>query len=183
MSPTQTVAHVNALRRSGRYRAIEPFLLDEQRPHIIALIQSVDRLLTANGVLQAAITDRLGPASAQPFDRASVGDIIGVFSMNLRVHDERIDGDTAVVTIEVGGRLPLDEVTLRRRDRRWVIETDPPRPAVTAELFRLADVLTDVARDVRTRSFTADELRRELAFRLAPIGHRLMARTSAPPDG
>ncbi len=180
LSPVQVVVRVNALRRSGHYSRIEPFLVPDDRTDVLTLIQSVDQLLSANSVLQTAIKEHLGSATAGPFDRSQAGNIIGPFSMDVVAHDERIRGDIATVTIEVGGRLPLEQVELVHRDGRWVIQTDQPRPSIAENLQRMAEVMTEVAREVRTKHLTAVQLRRELDLRISPIMRRVNAAAAAP---
>ena len=173
LTPSQTIRRINELRVAGRLSALDPFLPPDDVRHVIGLLQSVDRLVASNHALQAAITDALGAASARPFDRSRVANIVGVFSMDVVVLDERVDRDRAAVTIEVGGRLPLEEVELNRRGGRWILELDPPRPEITTELHRLADALEGVAVDIRKGRLTdAAQIRADLERRQKPIGRR-----------
>ena len=123
--------------------------------------------------MQASITKRLGRASARAFDRSQAANVIGVFSRDVEVLDARVQGDNAVVTIQVADRLPLEEVELVRRDGKWIIRTDPPIAGLAGELRKLADVLVAVARMVDDREMTAAQIKRELDLRQAPIGRRL----------
>ena len=160
ISPTQTVRRVHQLRIAGQVAQLEKHLLPSQRPYIVELIQSIDQLLSANRVLQASIAKHLGSATAIAFDRSEAANAIGVFSKDLEVLNERIEGDRAVVTIQVGGRVPLEEVQLVREQGRWLIQTDPPIPEVAKELRKLADVLVQAARRLEVRRITAAELKR-----------------------
>jgi hypothetical protein len=76
-----------------------------------------------------------------------------------------VESDRAEVTIQVASRVPLERVTLSRRGGVWLIETDPPVPGLSEEIGKLAGVLTDVAREVRNRAWTADELASEINSR------------------
>ncbi len=182
LSATQTVKQVHEYRLSGRLSLLESHLLAEQRPFVIELIQAVDRLVGANEVLKEAVGRHLGPASAGGFDRSQLANAIGVLSRDVEVLDERIEGDTAKVTIQVAGRVPLDEVRLVRQDERWVIKTDPPIPGVAEEVRRLADALIDTARMLDKQPMTAMELKKELDLREASIGRRLTELTKKPPE-
>jgi len=182
-TPADTVRYVHACRQAGRLAAIEPYLDAIQRPHVIALIQAVDRLAAANQVLQAAVADRLGPASARPFDRSEVVNVLGPFSRDLSVLGEKLDANSATVTIQVGTRLPLEEVHLERRDDHWVIRDDLVVPLLPDELHKLAAALEDVAAAVRRDPMTADQIHRELAAREVAVGRRIndLLRPTPPP--
>lgn len=175
LSPIDTVRRVREYRLAGRLGLIAEYLVPDQRQHVVELIHAVDRLLWANQVLQAAVTSHFGPASAHGFDRSQAGNAIGVFSQDVDILDERIDGETAGVGIQVAGRVPLDEVKLVRREGRWLIQTDPPIPGVADELRRLANMLADTARMLDRRAMTPIELKKELDLREASIGRRITA--------
>ena len=114
------------------------------------------------------------------FDRSGVANAIGVFSRDVDLIDERIDGDRATVAIQVDGRVPLDEVTLVQEGDHWLIQTDPPIPGLAKELRNLAQVLIDTARMLDDRKMSLDELRRELTAREAAIGRRIKILTGEP---
>lgn len=178
LSPMETVRRVREHRLSGRLQLLETYLISEQRTPVVELIQSVDRLRWANGVLQAAVTNHLGPATARAFDRSEAANAIGVFSRDVDLLDERVVADRAVVTIQVAGRVPLEEANLVRREGRWLIQTDPPIPGVAEALNKLAQVLVDTARLLDEGHMSAEELQRELLLREASIGRRLETLTS-----
>ena len=173
LSPIDTLRLLRAHRDAGRFDQLRPYLLPEQRRYVIDLIQAVDRLDRGNDVLQAAVTRRFGPATARMFDRSGARNAIGVFSENVKLLTERLDGDTAVVAIQVADRVPLIDVRLTRHDDRWVLQTDPPIPGMAAELAKLAEALVATARRLDQEKLTLPELRRELSLREAAVGHRL----------
>ncbi len=177
LSPIDTVQRVHDYRLAGQIGRIEPYLWPEQRAAVVELIRAVDRLVWANEVLQAAVTKHLGRASAGIFDRSQVANIIGVFSKDVELIDQRINGEQAVVTIQVAAQVPLEEVQLVRRNGRWLIRTDSPIPALAGELRNLADALIGTARRVERKQLTVAQLRRELDAREAPIGRRIAAMT------
>ena len=177
LTPLETLRRVRRHHQSGRLELIEPSLPADQRGPVIELIQSMDRLLWANDVLGAAVTRHFGPATARAFDRSEAVNAIGVFSRDVELLDERIDGDIAVVTYQLAGRVPLKEVTLERHDGHWLIQTDRPIPGVAEALRDLAQMLVDTARMLDNRPMSAAELQRELASREASVGRRLKALT------
>jgi hypothetical protein len=180
-SPAETVRQVHKLRAAGQLELLEAYLLPDQRPHIVGLIHAMDQLLSANQVLQASVTRHLGPATAAAFDRSDAANAIGVFSREVQILNERVEGDKAFVTIQVAGRVPLEEVELVRRPGRWKVRTDPPIPEVSEELRKLAEVLVQAARRLEAKGLTAAELKRELDSQQAPIGRRLAELTEGSP--
>jgi hypothetical protein len=180
LSPLQTVRRVHELRLAGELVLLERYLVPEQRRAIIELIQSVDQLVLANHVLREAVTEHLGAATAQRFDRPQVANIIGVFSHDVEILGERIEGDEAVVTIQVARRLPLSQVELMRTATGWRIQTDPPIEGVAGEIRRLAQTMTDAARRVRLKKLTSDGLQHILAVRWAQVERRI--KTLTRPD-
>lgn len=155
--------------------AAAALVIPEQQAAVVDLMLAVDALVDANRALQRVLTERLGPSQALAFDRSRARNAIGVLSADIRIVDERIEGERAVVTVQVAERLPLEEVTLVRRASGWRVQTDPPIPGLSEELLALARVLEEVARRVEEKNMTYEEVRDELARRQAPIGERLAA--------
>ena len=180
LSPLETLRRVRGHRLSGQLDLIGPYLPPDHRASVIDLIQSMDRLLWANDVLQAAVTRHFGPATARAFDRSESANAIGVFSRDVEPLDQRVQGDTAVVVFQVAGRVPLEEVTLARHDDRWLIQTDPPIPGVAKALRDLAQMLVDTAQMLDDRPMSAAQLHRELATREASIGRQIKKLTDNP---
>jgi hypothetical protein len=141
----------------------------------------MDQLLSANQVLRASVTKRLGPATAAAFDRSEAANAIGVFSREVQILGERVVGDKAFVTIQVADRVPLEEVELVLREGHWQVRTDPPIPEVSRELRKLAEVLVQAAHRLEAKGLTAAELQRELESQQAPIGRRLVELTGGSP--
>jgi hypothetical protein len=181
-SPSQTIEHIRQCRRDGRLIEIEAFLLPDQRAAVLDHLMAVDDVVTAHRSLNQLIRERIGVGSASTFDADALANIVGVFSRDLEVVDETIDGDRATVTICVAGRLPLDRVEMLRREERWVIRTDPPVPALTDELRKLAQAARRVTLELRTRNLTTDDLQRELRLRQKPILERILELDQAPPN-
>lgn len=174
-TPFETVRRVHDFRMAGQLSSLENHLLPEQRLQVLELIQAVDALMLANKALGEKIAERFGPATAQSFDQSSLVDQIGVFSKSVAILAEKIDNNRAVVTIQVGNRLPLQEVNLFRRDDRWLIETDPPIPELATEIRRLSDVWIELAKSLDRKSPSLAELQSELAARQSAVVRRLHA--------
>lgn len=181
-SPSRTIEHIRQCRRDGRLTEIEAFLLPDQRVAVLDHLLAVDDVVSAHRTLNQVIRERIGAGSATTFDADALANVVGVFSPNLEVVDETIDGDRATVTICVAGRLPLERVEMLRRDGRWVLRTDPPVPALTVEFRKLAQAARRVTLELRTRPLTADDLQRELRLRQKPILERIRELDESPPN-
>ncbi len=175
----ETVRRLRADRRAGRTAALTAYLLPVQRSAVIELLLAVDRLVRANDVLVQAVRERLGSAAAHAVDRSAVADIVGVFSEHVTLVDERIEGDRAVVTYQVADRVPLQQVTLVRREGRWRVRVDEPIEGLPDALRDLADVLVDIAEDLARRDWPETRLREELRRREEPVLRRIAALTGS----
>jgi hypothetical protein len=177
LSPIDRLVRVREYHRTGRLSLVERSIVPEQRTAVSELLYTVDRLGRAGDAFHEAVRKHLGLASAEMFDYSQVANIIGVFSRDVELIDQRIEGDAAVVTIQVAGRVPLDEVHLVLRDGQWLITTDPPIAGLAVELRKLADVWVDLSRQIEKQRLTASELKRELDARQGPITRRIAALT------
>ena len=171
--PLDTLRRVRHYRLGGRVSAIAPHLVPEQRDAVIEHILSVDELTAAGESLKVRVDRVLGAGSADAFDRTAVANVLGPFSRDVECVSEVIKGDTAVVRIRVDGRLPLVDVSLIRGDKRWLIQTDPPVPGVSAELRKLARAIEHVADEVEDRQLSAEQIEKELDLRQRPILERI----------
>jgi len=188
MSPLDVVRRVQQLRRRHQMASIKQYINPEQRDAVFEYILSVDELTSAGESLKARINRIVGPGSADAFDRTAVANALGPFSRDVECVNEVIQGESAVVRIRVGGRLPLEDVRLLRQDGCWMIRTDPPIVEMPAELRKLAKVLRDVAAEAEREQLTAEQIEKELTLLQRPILRRIEQLTQAsrpnePPTG
>jgi len=172
-SPAETIRLVNQLRRTKRLKELGAYVVPEHRPAVIELIQAVDQLCLDNSVLQDRIRASGAAASAILFDRSEVANIIGVFSADVNVIREEVHGDSAVVTVEVAGRVPLEDVRMTFADGRWMIRCDRPIPGLADELRNLGKALQRVGQAVQTRKLSVEEIQHELDFWQQPAMERI----------
>jgi hypothetical protein len=172
-SPVDTVRRVNALRRAGRLGQMAQFVAQDRRRAVLELVAAVDQLILDNRVLQQRFQAAGRGAVGTLFDRSEVANIIGVFSMDLEVIKEEVAGDRAVVTIQVGQRLPLDRVSLELHEHRWTIQPDEPIPGLADELRRLGAALRRVGDAVSRQEMTVDQIAREMEFWQKPVMKRI----------
>ena len=172
-SPADTVRLVNTLRRAGRLQEMARFVAQDRREAVLELIEAVDRLALDNRSLQRRFQDAGQGAVGTLFDRSEVANIIGVFSTDVEVIKEELAGGSAVVTIQVGRRVPLEEVSLRLQDDRWTVMPDPPIPGLADELRNLGTALRRVGEAVSRKEMTAEEIAREMDFWQRPVMKRI----------
>ncbi len=172
-SPMELVRRARVLRLAGRLDDLGAVVDPRQSRHVVSLLYALDRLELANRSLALAVKKQFGTAVAREFDHRALVNAAGVFSRDVELISQRIDGDRATVTFQIAKRVPLEEVRLVRLDGDWRIRTDDPIPEATREIGRLAEGLTAVARLVGRGNMTVAKLRSELHWREAPIGRRL----------
>lgn len=173
LSPMETILRLRAFRERGRYSRIERFLLPEQRTAVLSQLRAVDRLIATARLLQRRVRTHLGTGAAQSFAHyAQVGNIIGVFSDDVTLLDEHVDGASARVTFQVAGRLPLGTVSMTRDRDRWLLNADPI-DGVPEQLLKLAGMLERLADRVVEEGLSAETLHREIALRQSGILRRL----------
>lgn len=175
--PADVVRRAHRSRLAGDLSGLAECLVAEHRGPVRELVEAADRLVAAEEEFRSTVTRRLGHASAARVDRSGAADAIGVFSRNIRIVQERIDGDRATVTVQVADRVPLETVALVRREERWLIQTDPPIPEVAVRVRELAEVLLAMSRRVDRGEVTDATLSSELASQQAPVFRRLRALT------
>lgn len=173
LSPQEVVRRVNQHRRADELSEVEQYLVPELAPYLISFVNAIDKMLQANRVVLAAVTKHFGQAAATEFDRSGIGDMLGVLARDVKVVDQQINGDQAVVSLQVGGRMPLQQAHLIRRDGRWLIVTEQPVPGLPEAFNDLAEAMMESARLLESREMSKEAFKQELALRRAPIQRRL----------
>jgi hypothetical protein len=173
LGPADVVRRVNEHRRAGRLGEMADYVAEDQRAAVIDLVGAVDQLLLDNLVLQDRIKASGGKAIATLFDRRDAANIIDVFSHDVEVAGEQVDGDSAEVTIRVGQRLPFSVVRLQRQDGGWIIQPDPPVPGLADEIRHLGKALRRVAQTVEQRELSVEEIKKEIEFWQTPVLKRI----------
>lgn len=180
LSPAGTVRELRRHIAADRLTEVERYLLPDQRGEVMSLLRAVRGVAGSNESLQTAVRERIGRAAARRVDRSQVVNAVGVFSRDVDVIDERSDNGTAVVTIQIADRLPLEQVHLVRAPQGWQIQTDAPVSGLADELRALGKVLQDLARLVQDTLLTVDALERELRVREAAVGRRIATLLATP---
>lgn len=157
-TPMATVERIRSLRNDGRYHELRAFVPPQEVATTIDFLMAMDEVISANAGVQAAVR-RHAPASVAELDLSVLRNLQGVFSADVKVVDERVDGKNAWVSIEVGGQLPLEQVRLTREDTRWVYHPDASLKGFPESLQRLAASLRRVAKIIEAGSKQPNDIR------------------------
>ena len=177
-SPTarQTIADLIAAHKQRAYASIEPLCHPRSVSQVITTLTAVDNFLAANDALCQLVRERVSGGAARVIDQSHFAANLDIFSAYVELHDERIDGDSAIVTYTVDGRLPVRECKLVRIDGRWRYDPgDGYDPDIPAAFQRMADGLRLVAGDLKSGRINAgnaaddpQKLIEEVRLRLMP---------------
>ncbi len=173
VTPIQTARHMRELYAQSAVDALAVFIQPDQREAVLAQLAAIERLTTAYRSMNELLQERIGPGTASLVNADDLANLAGLFSPDVEIFDERIEGDYAWVTYSVAGRIPLDEAAFVRGAGRWRLRTEPPVPELTEQLGKLADVADRVAILVRSREMTVQQVQHELSIRQEPILRRI----------
>lgn len=172
-TPIQTVQHMRHLHEQSAVDALTVFIQPDQREDVLAQLAAIDRLTMAYRNLNELLLERVGPGTASLVRADEIANLAGVFSADVEIVEERVEGDYAWVKYSVAGRVPLEEAQFVRGAGRWRLRTEPPVPELTEQLRKLADAADRVAILVRSREMTFEQVRHELSVRQDPILRRI----------
>jgi hypothetical protein len=172
-TPIQTARHIRTLHAQSAVDALAEYLQPDQREPVLAQLAAIERLTAAYLGLNQLLQERIGPGTASLVRADDIANLAGLFSPDVEVFDERVEGDFAWVTYSVAGRIPLEEAAFVRGAERWRLRTEPPVPEITEQLRKLADAADRVAILVRSRKMTFAQVQHELSIRQGPILRRI----------
>ncbi len=98
----------------GAYGAMRPYLDPETGEDVIDLLLAMDALLAANHEAQAVIRRICPEADLRRYDISFLQQHLEFFSTDLEYLRQQETDDRAVVTVQVAGRMPLQELHFRR---------------------------------------------------------------------
>ena len=179
VSPSDTLRLVRQYRAQGAFNRLRDYLVPEQREAVIDHLLAVDELVMSYRLLNHVVAERVGQGSATAFDPQAVANIVGVFSRDVTLVDEVVDGDRATITISVAGRVPVEHVEMVMPDDVWLVKTDTPVIGLASEIRKLAEATDHVVFEIRSRDMTAEDVREELNLRQRPILERIKQLTEA----
>jgi hypothetical protein len=132
----------------------------------IDLLVAVDQLVAANAGFLSAVRRACPDMDVRSYDLAFTQDNLDLFSRRVDWVSVKEDGDCAVVTAEVSGRLPLREMLFRRQADRWVYVPGPEDRAVVVAIRQLARSLNQIELVALTRQPTDRQIDEEYRLRV-----------------
>ncbi len=174
-SPRELVASLIAAHNQRSYAAIEPLCHPQRVSEVVSTLTAVDGFLSANDELCGLVREKVSGGAARVIDQSRIAANLDIFSAYVELRDERIDGDAAVVTYTVDGRLPVRETRLVRCDGRW--RYDPGtgyRAEIPAAFQRMADGLRLVSNDLKSGRIPAAKAAEDPRMLIEEVRLRLL---------
>jgi hypothetical protein len=176
------IAHHDA----RRYERMDPLIVAEQRNDAVSYVRAMDELLDANRMLGDFVRRHVGSGVLRSIDQSHLAGSMNIFSRDVKLLDEGIDGERAVIGFTVEGALPARRAELRRIDGAWLY--DPGRgdaARMVPAVQRMAEGLRATLRELQAGKLDPAEMRRDpnklieaVRVRLAP-GIRMLP---TPPE-
>jgi hypothetical protein len=93
---------------------MRPYLDPKTGEGLIDLLVAMDELMAANAGAQAAIRRACPDMDPRRYDLSYIEQYMTFFSKDVEYIREQDKGDQAVVVVQVGGQMPLEELQFRR---------------------------------------------------------------------
>ncbi len=165
-TPLAVAGHLRDWHRERRYRLLEPYVEPEQRVLLVDTLMAFNRFLEANERSQRRLWAMHGERVGVEFDLSHLADAMGLFSPDVEFRSERIDGNQAVLSVQVAGRVPLEEHQFVRRDRRWVYAPESPIPSLPELIHELAAGMEEFTRQLEKGDLSVARVRSEFRHRV-----------------
>ncbi len=154
------------------YAAMRPYLDPNAREDLVDLLVAMDELLAANAGTQAAIRQACPGLDPSPYDLSYLQHYMAFFSKDVEYVRERNMGDEVVVVVQIGGRMPLEELQFRRLKPKkgpswWVYVPGGQVPQLVPLIRQVAGALSQITLVLSTsKNVTPEEVRREFEIRI-----------------
>ncbi|MBN1344500.1 MAG: hypothetical protein JXQ73_17555 [Phycisphaerae bacterium] len=165
-SPLGVATALRTWHRQGRYRELDEYVVTDQRALMVDTLMALSRMLQANDRAQRLLVAHHGEMLAADFDLSLLADHLGLFSRNVEFCSERIDGDRAIVSAQVAGRVPLEEYRFLRQQGRWVYAPASPMPSLPDLIRQLAVGLELFAGAIENQSLSPKQVHSEFKHRV-----------------
>ena len=185
----ETYDCLRAWHSRGAYGAMRPYLEPETAEGLIDLLVAMDDLMAANAGAQAAIHRACPGMDPSRYDLSYLDQYMTFFSKNVEYIRERDKGDRAEVIVQVGGRMPLEELEFRRyREGRgpswWVYVPGSDMAQITPLIREVAAALKQItivlsASKQATPEQVGDEFEIRIRQRILKKAAAIMAKTAA----
>ncbi len=124
-------------------------LAPENRRSTIRFLNSIDQVLDAHDQLQEAARKRFGDRIHHAWNISAMENNLGIFSRDVRMINQSLKGDHAVVTLQAGDNLPLIRSEFDRIDRKWILKSPFADTTICDPLDQFAMQIDDVAERIR----------------------------------
>jgi hypothetical protein len=98
----------------GAYGAMRPYLDPAVGEDLIDLLVAMDELMAANAGAQFAMRRACPEMDSGRYDLSYLDQYMTFFSKDVEYVREQDKGDEALVTVQIGARMPLEELRFRR---------------------------------------------------------------------
>lgn len=185
-SPREVVERIIELREGGRYAAMEKFIVPNQADGVLSTLAAVDEFLSANRALTTYVRDNLELGLSQAIDYGRFVNHLGIFSRDVELISEVIEGNAAQVAYSVAGKLPLSRAALVRTDGGWLYDPgDGFDPRLPAAFRAMAGGLRQVREDLASGRLDNAQMRADPEKLIEEVRLRLadgVAQLPPPPD-
>lgn len=157
--PKETIKRFIALRAQCKYAEIERLIVPEQAVQVSTFLLRVDGFLEANNHLCALVRDRVAVGVSKQVDQSDLARALGLFGASVELLEEHVSGERAVVTYIADGRMPPEQVDLRRIDGEWRLDPGAGfTPLLTEAFAALADGLNQLSAEIESGKLTPQEM-------------------------
>jgi len=190
-SPLETIQQLISARSTSTYERFRDLVVPGQAEGLIRTLSAIDQFLVRNRELCNYVREHFDYGTARMIDQSYLASMLEVFSDDVRLVAERIEGRQAFVSFMVGNRLPLRRARLVLLDGSWRYDPgtgfDPQIPRAFREMARgLEWVLADLKSGRIDAARVRDDprvLAHEVMLRLTPGVKLLPAGAASRPGG
>lgn len=165
-SPRAVYDRLREWHAGHSYMSMMPWIHPAARDDLIEVLVAVDELMLANTSAQVAIAQSCPSIDPRPFDMSAISNFLDLFSRDAEFVGEKIEGETAVVTIQVARRLPLKHLRFERDQGRWVYHPGPLPDGLAASIRLLAKGLDRFATAIAAGTCSPDKVDSEFRYRV-----------------
>jgi hypothetical protein len=182
-SPRAVYDQLRRWHAGHSYLSMMPWIHPSARDDVIELLVAVDELTLANTSAQVAITQSCPGINPRDFDMSAISNFLDLFSRDAEFVGEKIEGDNAVVTIQVAHRLPLKQLRFQRHEGQWVYLPGSFPVGLTEAIRLLAKGMNRFATVIAQNTCSPEQVDTEFRYRVVPkldAFRKLMSPATAP---
>lgn len=178
-SVEETFALLRESHRIGAYAILRSYIHPDGREGLIDLLVAADELTAANTAALAAAARACPGLDTSRYDLAAmIWNNLELFSREVELVQAEVDGDRAVLTVQIARRLPLRRLDFERHDGVWQYLSGSAEPEVTTLIRQRANRLRRIARSL-DRPMTPEQVHNEFRYRLGVRSERSLLRAAA----